>query len=360
MTRKSREIKLGDYRIGGDNPPRLQTMITTPLTKIEEAKQEVSRVWEMGCPIVRSAVRSLSELDALAVLAEHFPGALIADIHYDYRLALGALDTKVKGIRINPGNIGGKDRVSRIVEKAAEQDDVAIRIGVNSGSLEADILRQYGGPTGNALVESTLRWVDFFEKELHFFNFKVSAKSSSVTESVRACTAIREASAVPIHAGITEAGGGTAGIIKSTAGMAILFHQNLVDTFRISVTAPVEEELRIGFHILKAMGQLSAGGEIISCPTCGRTHGAIFSFAKELEQLFDQWEWWKRPILKVAVMGCEVNGPGEAKDADIGIALGHGTALYFENGAVVSRFRSHRQAFEQLVETVKQRWNIAH
>ena len=358
MDKKSRVIRLGKYEIGGDNSPRLQTMITTPLSNIEKAKDEVMRVWNMGCPIVRSAIRSISELDALAELADHFPGALIADIHYDYRLALGALKTNVKGIRINPGNIGGKERVAAIVEEAKKHPDVAIRIGVNAGSLEADILKKYGGPTGEALVESTLRWTNFFEKELNFFNFKVSAKSSSVTESVKACLAIREQSVVPIHAGITEAGGGRAGIIKSSAGMAILFHHNVVDTFRVSLTASVEEELRVGFHILKSMGKLNAGGEIISCPTCGRTHGALFSFARELEQLFDEWEWWKRPTLKVAVMGCEVNGPGEAKDADIGMALGHGSALYFEDGEVIKRFSSHREAFDALVEEIKSRWDI--
>ncbi|MCK5808357.1 flavodoxin-dependent (E)-4-hydroxy-3-methylbut-2-enyl-diphosphate synthase [bacterium] len=358
MDKTSRVIHLGCYKIGGDNPPQLQTMITTPLSDIKKAKDEVMRVWEMGCPIVRSAIRSISELDALAELADHFPGALIADIHYDYRLALGALDTKVKGIRINPGNIGGEERVRAIVEKAKLQKDVAIRIGVNAGSLEEDILKKYGGPTGEALVESTLRWTNFFEKELNFFNFKVSAKSSSVTESVKACLAIRKASDVPIHAGITEAGGGRAGIIKSSAGMAILFHHNVVDTFRVSLTAPVEEELRVGFQILKSMGRLNAGGEIISCPTCGRTHGALFAFAHELEELFDKWQWWKYPSLKVAVMGCEVNGPGEARDADIGMALGHGTALYFEDGDVVKRFSSHREAFDFLVLAVKNRWNI--
>lgn len=358
MTNKSRVIRLGDYEIGGDNPPRLQTMITTPLSNLPEAKEEVMRVWNMGCPIVRSAIRSISELDALAELANHFPGALIADIHYDYRLALGALETTVKGIRINPGNIGGKERVAAVVEKAKQQKDVAIRIGVNAGSLEADILAKHGGPTAEALVESTLRWTRFFEDELHFNNFKVSAKSSSVPATVKACLAIREQSNVPIHAGITEAGGGDGGIIKSAAGLAILFHNNLIDTFRVSLTAPVEEELRTGFHILKAMGKLNAGGEIISCPTCGRTHGALFSFAKELEELFDKWEWWKRPLLKVAVMGCEVNGPGEARDADIGMALGHGSALYFEDGEVAQRFHSHREAFNFLVKAVKKRWKI--
>lgn len=358
MYKKSRVIYLGDYAIGGDNAPQLQTMITTPLSNIKKAKDEVMRVWEMGCPLVRSAIRSISELDALAELADHFPGALIADIHYDHRLALGALDTKVRGIRINPGNIGGKERVTAIVEKAKQQKDAAIRIGVNAGSLEEDILKKHGGPTGEALVESTLRWVNFLEKELLFTNFKVSAKSSSVGESVKACLAIRKESDVPIHAGITEAGGGRGGIIKSAAGMAILFHHNVVDTFRVSLTAPVEEELRTGFHILKSMGKLEGGGEIISCPTCGRTHGALFSFAHKLEELFEEWQWWKRPALKVAVMGCEVNGPGEARDADIGMALGHGSALYFEDGEVVERFHSHQQAFDKLVETVKLRWKI--
>ena len=240
-----------------------------------------------------------------------------------------------------------------MIEAAKKRPGTAVRIGVNGGSLEKDILQKYKGVTWEGLVESSLKWSQFFEKELGFSNFKISAKSSNVNETVAACRKIRESCDAPLHAGITEAGGGKRGIIKSTAGLAILLSEGLADTFRVSLTASIEEEIRTGYAILKSLDLIKNGIDIISCPTCGRTHGKIIEYYEKLEKLLNEQKWWLKPALKVAVMGCEVNGPGEAKAADIGIALGKNCALYFEKGKIVKKFSDQDEAFEYLKEKIK-------
>ncbi len=356
--RMSREIRLGQSVIGGGRMPVIQTMLTTPLVDTGAALAEADRALEMGCRIVRTAVRCEAELLGLGQLAKDFRGDLIADIHFDHRLALAAIVAGVAGVRFNPGNIGGKERVKLIVETARTRPDLALRIGVNAGSLEKDILEKHGGPTAAALVESTRRWVEYLEHDLKYHNFKLSVKSHSVPETVAACQALARFTDAPFHVGITEAGGGIGGRIKSAAGIAILFHEGLADTFRVSLTGPVEDEIVTGMHILKACGLLTAGGEIVSCPTCGRTHGTLFSYYDKLEKFFDEARWWLRPRLTVALMGCEVNGPGEAKEADLGVALGNGSALYFEKGALVRKFTDQDAAFNHLLSRIRSVWGI--
>lgn len=355
--KKSRVITLGKVKIGGDNPPVIQTMITTPLTRKEEALAEANRALDLGCQLVRTAFKHISELEGLKYLVENFKGEIIADIHFDYKLAIAAIEAGVSGVRFNPGNVGGEENVRAIIEAAKKRPELAVRIGVNGGSLDKNILKKYGGVTWEGLVESSLFWAGFIEKELGFFNFKISAKASNVSETVAACRKIRENSDAPLHVGITEAGGGKHGIIKGTAGIAILLNEGLVDTFRVSLTAPIEEELRTANMILKSLGILKTGGEIVSCPTCGRTLGKVIEYYNRLEAWFDEEKWWLKPNLKVAVMGCEVNGPGEAREADLGIALGKDCALYFEKGEIVRKFDDQDEAFGFLIEKIKEIWS---
>jgi (E)-4-hydroxy-3-methylbut-2-enyl-diphosphate synthase len=352
MKRKSREITLGKIKIGGDNPPVIQTMITTPLNNLDKAVKEAETAYEFGCKVVRTAYKKGDKEENLKKLIENFKGEIIADIHFDYKLAMSAIDAGVSGIRINPGNIGGKERVSEIIEAAKKRQELAIRIGVNGGSLEKDILEKHGEVNWEGLVESSLRWADFIENELGYKNFKISAKSSNVTETVLACRKIREHTDAPLHVGITEAGGGKRGIIKSSAGISVLLFEGLADTFRVSLTDTIEEEIKTGFNILKSLGLLENGIEIIGCPTCGRTHGEIIKYYNKLEKLLDEKKWWLLPKMKVALMGCEVNGPGEAKEADIGIALGNNCALYFEKGEIIRKFNNQDEAFEYLAKNM--------
>lgn len=355
--KKSRVITLGKIRIGGDNPPVIQTMITTPMNNFDKALAEANTAYELGCKVVRTAFKNGDEETSLKDLVKSFKGEIIADIHFDYRLALMAIDAGVSGVRFNPGNVGGKERVKEIIESAKKRPEMAIRIGVNGGSLEKEILNKYNGVTWKGLVESSLFWANYIEQELGYRNFKISAKSSSVPETIAACRMIREKSDAPLHVGITEAGGGKRGIIKSTAGLSILINEGLADTFRVSLTAPIVEEIRTANMILKSLGILKTGADIISCPTCGRTHGTVFSYYDKLEKWFDEQVWWLKPAIKVAVMGCEVNGPGEAREADLGIALGKNCALYFEKSEIINKFNDQDEAFEYLLKRISENWN---
>ncbi len=352
MKKKSREITLGSIKIGGANPPVIQTMITSPLNNIDEAVKEAETAYDLGCKVVRTAFKKGDKEENLKKLVKNFKGEIIADIHFDHKLALSAIDAGVSGIRINPGNIGGKEKVSEIIESAKKRTELAVRIGVNGGSLEKDILEKHGGVSWEGLVESSLRWAEYIENELGYKNFKVSAKSSNVTETVLACRKIRQHTDAPLHVGITEAGGGKRGIIKSSAGISVLLFEGLADTFRVSLTDTIEEEIKTGFNILKSLDLIENGVELISCPTCGRTHGEIISYYNKLEKLLDEKKWWLLPKMKIAVMGCEVNGPGEAKEADLGIALGKNCALYFEKGEIIKKFNDHSEAFEYLVRNL--------
>lgn len=355
--RVSREIRLGKIKIGGCIPPVIQTMITTPLESRKKALDEAMRAYDMGCKVVRTAYKNDSETADLKNFVKKFPGEVIADIHFNYKLALAAIDAGVSGIRINPGNIGGREKITEVIESAKKRPELAVRVGVNGGSLEKDIINKYGGVTPAGLAESTVRWVQFIENELKFFNFKISVKSNSVPDTIDSCRKVAAFTDAPFHAGITEAGGGMQGVIKSAVGIGLLFSEGLADTFRVSLTAPIEDEIKTGMYILKACGLLHGGAEIISCPTCGRTHGEIFKYFGRLEKWFDDQKWWLKPELKVALMGCEVNGPGEAREADIGIALGKDCALFMEHGDIIKKFGSQDEAFEFLLDRIPQVWN---
>ncbi len=349
--RKTREIKLGKITIGGNRKPAIQTMITTPLSNIDEAIKESLKAYSLGCKIVRTAFKDIAELENLQKLTAGFPGEIIADIHFDYKLAIAAVESGVSGIRINPGNIGSKDRVVKVIEALGKKPKTALRIGVNSGSIEKELKNI---PLHEAMIESVKKWTHFIEEELQYKNFKISVKASSINETLKACKAISKFTDAPFHAGITEAGGGIEGIIKSAAGLGVLINSGFADTFRVSLSDKIEEEINTGFAILKSMDLLETGIEIISCPTCGRTKGPVIAYQKKLTEILNNSEKsrWLRKPLKVAIMGCEVNGPGEASDADIGIAFGQNCAIMFENGKQTEKLNSQEEAFNILIKKI--------
>lgn len=357
MKRVSRKIKLGSLTIGGGAVPILQTMITTPLEEYEKACREAERAYEMGCFVVRTAVRNRKEISFLEKLVSRFQGEIIADIHFSYSLALQAVESGVSGVRINPGNIGGREKIFKIIETLKKNKTTALRIGVNSGSLEKDILKKYEGPTVSAMVESVRKWVDFLENELGFMNFKISAKSSDVVDTINIYEKIAAFTDAPFHAGITEAGYGAGGIVKSSAGLGFLLLRGLADTFRVSLTAPLEDEIRTGYHLLRTFGYFSGGVNVISCPTCGRTHGTIFEYCHRLEKWLEEKNSFDKSGLTVAIMGCEVNGPGEASHADLGMAMGNKSALFFKKGKIEKKYNKQEEAFERLLSEILSSWN---
>ncbi len=327
--KKTRTIKVGSVGIGGDYPISVQSMTNTKTTEVEATVQQIQRLAAAGCEIVRLALPNQAAALALASIKKQVDLPLIADIHFDYRLALAALEAGVDGLRINPGNIGSEDKVALVV-KAAQKKQVPIRIGVNGGSLEKDLLQQYGGITPEALVESALRQVRLLEK-LNYREIKISLKSSEVPSMLQAYKLLASKVDYPLHIGVTEAGSLFAGSIKSAVGIGALLSQGLGDTLRVSLTGDPVEEVRVGYEILRALGLRQRGVELISCPTCGRTEIDLIGLAAQVEEKLRGLEI----PLKVAVMGCPVNGPGEAAQADVGIAGGKGRGLVFRKGQVV-------------------------
>jgi (E)-4-hydroxy-3-methylbut-2-enyl-diphosphate synthase len=307
-------------------------MTTADTRDVAAALAQVRAVHALGAEIVRLAVPDEKAAAALGEIVAEAPVPLVADIHFDWRLALGALKAGVAGLRINPGNIGGPERTRRVAE-AAGAAGAAIRVGANSGSLGKKLLAAHGGrPTAAALVESALAQVRLLE-ETGFRNIKVSLKSSNVLETVAAARLWARTSDYPQHLGVTEAGDILSGTVKSSVGLGILLAEGLGDTIRVSLTAPPEEEVRAAWEILRAAGRRSRGVEIISCPTCGRCEGPLFELAAEVKKRLAHID---KP-LKVAVMGCVVNGPGEAREADLGLALGRGDGLIFARGRPLGR-----------------------
>jgi (E)-4-hydroxy-3-methylbut-2-enyl-diphosphate synthase len=297
-----------------------------------------------GCEIIRAAVPDREAAAALPAILKEASIPLVADIHFDYRLALEAIKAGVAGLRINPGNIGGRYKVEEVV-KAASEKDIPIRIGVNTGSLEKEVLERYGGITAGAMAESALRHIDILEK-LNFFNIKISLKSSNVPLMVDAYRLLAAQVDYPFHIGVTEAGTLRSGTVKSAVGIGILLNEGIGDTIRVSLTGNPGHEVRVGYEILKALGLRRRGVELISCPTCGRTRIDLIRIAGEVE---DRLQSLDRP-LKVAVMGCVVNGPGEAREADVGIAGGKGTGLIFRKGEIVRKVPEDRLVDELLKE----------
>lgn len=329
--RQSRPVRVGPVQIGGGAPVSVQSMCSTDTRDVAATSAQIRALTEAGCEIVRVAVPDQDAVAALAVLCAAAPVPLIADIHFDHRLALGALGAGIAGLRINPGNIGGRRKVEEVV-RAARERAVPIRIGVNAGSLERELLARHGGPTPEAMVESALEHIRILE-DLDYPEIKVSLKGSHVAPTVEAYRLLAERCPYPFHVGITEAGTVLRGAVKSAVGLGILFHLGLGDTVRVSLTGDPVPEIGVAYWILGALGLRRRGVDVISCPTCGRTRVDLARLAEEVER---RLQGVSAP-LTVAVMGCPVNGPGEAREADVGVACGVGTGLLFRKGEVVRR-----------------------
>ncbi len=329
--KKTYQIRVGSVKIGGTAPISVQSMTKTDTRNVRATLAQIHRLNEAGCEIVRVAVPDEQAAKSLPMIVKNSRIPVIADIHFHHSLALKALEAGVAGIRINPGNIGNLQKIEAIITRAREQG-VAIRIGVNSGSLEKDLLKKYGSPTPEALVESALRHIELFET-FSFTNIKVSLKSSDVRTTVAAYRLLSRKTRYPLHIGITEAGTAFSGTIKSAVGLGILLGEGIGDTLRVSLTADPVEEVRVGFEILKVLGLRQRGPEIISCPTCGRCHIDVASLVQDIEARLSSLS----TPLKIAVMGCEVNGPGEAREADIGIAGSKTRGILFKKGVIVKR-----------------------
>ncbi len=331
--KKTRAVSIGSVKVGGDAPVSVQSMTKTETHDVAATVAQINELAKAGCQIVRVAVPDEQAASGLGVIKEQIDIPLIADIHFDYHLALSALNQGVDGLRINPGNIGGSERIKLIVKRAKELG-VPIRVGVNSGSLEKDILAKYGYPTAPALVESALRNLRLLE-DSGFYDIKLSLKASQVTTTIDAYRLISEQVDYPLHVGVTEAGTKFSGAIKSAVGMGVLLAEGIGDTVRVSLTSHPLDEVIAGYAILRCLGLYEGGVEVVSCPTCGRCQLDVISLAQEVERGLTHI----KSSLQVAVMGCAVNGPGEAKQADVGIAGGRGEALLFRQGEVVGKIK---------------------
>jgi len=332
--KKTRQIRVGPVKIGGTAPISVQSMTKTDTRDVQATRAQINRLAAAGCEIVRVAVPDERAAEALPQLVRGSAIPVIADIHFHHRLALKAIEAGVAGLRINPGNIGGLQKLSAIVQRAREKE-ISIRIGVNSGSLEKDLRKKYGSPTPEALVESALRNIELFQR-LSFTDIKISIKSPDVRSTVEAYRQLSKKTSYPLHIGVTEAGTAFSGTIKSAVGLGILLTEGIGDTLRVSLTADPVEEVRVGFEILKVLGLRQRGPEIISCPTCGRCQIDVAAIAHDIEARLAA----EKLPLKIAVMGCEVNGPGEAREADIGIAGSSSRGVLFKKGVIIKKCRS--------------------
>lgn len=344
--KRTKEIRLGNIIIGGNRPPLIQSMTKTDTRDVHATLNQIHELEEVGCEAIRLAVLDLDAARSLAEIKKEVRIPIIADIHFDPLLAIEAIRSKVDGIRINPGNIGGERGLQRIVE-IAKQEGTAIRIGVNSGSIEKGILKKYGGPTPEAMVESALHFVEFMEG-IGFFNFKISLKSSKVLDTIRAYELISERTDYPLHVGITETGTLLPGAVKSAVGIGALLMKGIGDTIRVSLCADPKYEVLVAYEILRALEIRQRGPELIVCPTCGRCEIDLKGIAERVER---EISYIKVPI-KVAVMGCVVNGPGEAREADIGLAGGRGSGIIFKRGKLLKKVREEK-LFQEFLEEVK-------
>ncbi|MDR2903958.1 MAG: flavodoxin-dependent (E)-4-hydroxy-3-methylbut-2-enyl-diphosphate synthase [Clostridiales bacterium] len=343
--KKTRVVRIGDIAIGGSHPIAIQSMTNTDTANAAATIRQIDALAASGCEIIRIAVPHQKAADAVAEIKRNCPLPLVADIHFDWQLALRAIESGVDKLRINPGNIGGKEKV-RAVAAAAKERGIPIRIGVNAGSLESAVLKKHGGITPAALFESAMGHVHILE-EFNFENIVLSIKSSDVALSLDAYRLLSEAVDYPLHIGITESGTVYSGAIKSAAGIGAMLSQGIGDTLRVSLTGDPLEEIRCAKEILKAMGLRQFGATLISCPTCGRTEIDLIGLAERVEK---ELAVIQKP-LKVAVMGCVVNGPGEAKEADIGIAGGQGYGMIFRKGEIVKKV-SEAQLLDALMKEI--------
>lgn len=340
----TRRITLGGVPIGDGAPIAVQSMTNTDTRDAEATIAQIEQLAGAGCEIVRVAVPDEAAARRLRAIRDASPIPVVADIHFDYRLALAALEAGLEGLRLNPGNIGGKRHVDAVAD-AARATGAVIRIGVNSGSVEKTLLERFGGPTPEAMVESALSHVRMLE-ERHFDRIKISIKSSSVLDTIAAYRLLSQRCDYPLHLGVTEAGGVTRGAVKSALGIGILLWEGIGDTIRVSLTASPVEEMTVAWEILRSLGLRRRGPEIISCPTCGRTEIDLIGLARQVEA---RLALESAPI-KVAVMGCVVNGPGEAREADIGMAGGRDRGVIFRKGQVVRRVRGQEALLAAFME----------
>jgi (E)-4-hydroxy-3-methylbut-2-enyl-diphosphate synthase len=331
VRRKTREITVGPLKLGGSNPIRVQSMTTPKTEDVESVVKQVEQLEAAGCEIVRITVNNIGAANALPKILEQVRLPVVADIHFDYQMALEALKYNVACVRINPGNIGPEWKTLEVI-KAAQAQGKAIRIGVNSGSLEKPLLKKYGRPSPEALVESALASINLFEQQ-GFFNFKVSIKSSDVLANYKAYTLLSAATEAPLHLGVTEAGTKHYGAVKSAVGIGSLLLAGIGDTIRVSLSTDPVEEVKTGVYILKSLGLKDDAPEIISCPSCGRADIDVYALAEEVERR----ALGLKKNIKIAVMGCVVNGPGESMEADIGIAGGKGEGLVYKKGKPVKK-----------------------
>lgn len=345
----TKTVQIGDRVIGGGNPILIQSMTNTRTEDVEATVAQIERLARAGCEIVRCTVPTMEAALALKEIRERITIPLVADIHFDYKMAIAAMENGADKIRINPGNIGGKDKVAAVVE-AAKERHIPIRVGVNSGSLERELVEKYRGVTAEGIVESALDKVGIIE-DCGYDNLVISIKSSDVMMCVKAHELLAAKTNYPLHVGITESGTVTSGNIKSAVGLGIILNQGIGDTIRVSLTGDPVEEIKSARLILKTLGLRKGGIEVVSCPTCGRTKIDLIGLAGQVEEMVQDI-----PLdIKVAVMGCAVNGPGEAKEADIGIAGGIGEGLLIKKGEIVRKVPE-----QELLDTLREEllhWN---
>ncbi len=346
---QTKVITIGDRKIGGGNPILIQSMTNTPTEDVEATKAQILRLERAGCEIIRCTVPTIEAAKALSEIRRQIHIPLVADIHFDYRMAIAAIENGADKIRINPGNIGGKEKVAEVVAAARERG-IPIRVGVNSGSLERGLVEKYHGVTAEGIVESALDKVGIIE-DCGYDNLVISIKSSDVMMCVRAHEILAQKTNYPLHVGITESGTVTSGNIKSAIGLGLILNQGIGDTIRVSLTGDPVEEIKSAKLILRTLGLRKGGIEVVSCPTCGRTKIDLIGLAGQVEEMVQDI-----PLdIKVAVMGCAVNGPGEAKEADIGIAGGIGEGLLIRRGEIVKKVPE-----QELLNTLREEllhWN---
>jgi (E)-4-hydroxy-3-methylbut-2-enyl-diphosphate synthase len=343
--RKSRIVNVGRVAIGGNNPIVVQTMVNTPTEEVQRTVDEINRAAAAGAEVVRVAVPDRRAAEALADIKKGTDVPLVADIHFNHRFALLAADAGFDKLRINPGNIGGDDKVRAVVEKAGERG-IPIRIGVNHGSVERELIDKYGGPRPAAMVESAMRHVELLERH-NFRDIVISIKASSPLETIECYEMVAVRCDYPLHLGVTEAGTAFNGAIKTAVALGHLLHEGIGDTLRVSLSADIEQEVKAAWTILKALGIRRRGLELISCPSCGRTETNVYELAEKVEKALEG----TNKNIKVAVMGCVVNGPGEAADADIGVIGGKGRVMLTRKGHIIGRY-DESEIFEALMREI--------
>lgn len=349
LREQTREVQIGNRKIGGKNPILIQSMTNTRTEDVKATVEQIHRLEKAGCEIIRCTVPTLEAAEAIKEIKKQISIPLVADIHFDYRMAIAAMENGADKIRINPGNIGSKERLQVVVETAKARN-IPIRVGVNSGSLEKDLVEKYHGVTAEGIVESALDKVHMIE-DMDYQNLVISIKSSDVLMCVKAHELLADKTPYPLHVGITEAGTITSGNIKSAIGLGLILNQGIGNTIRVSLTGDPVEEIKSAKLILRTLQLRKGGVEVVSCPTCGRTQIDLIKLANQVETMVEDY-----PLdIKVAVMGCVVNGPGEAKEADLGIAGGIGEGLLIKHGEIIRKVPEN-QLLDALREELEH-WN---